>query len=329
MLNKSISIITCTKNRKESLFTSVRHFYRTNSYPENLLEYIIVNDGDDDLSYMLQEFKGKNLRILKNKGNGLAAARNTGSYDAKNDLLLYLDDDILITPDHLSLHVEANEKFFPCIVTPNRETPEELIQKMSQSSFGRYLREYDYVWHEGNNKIRTYENKYIELEGLAGFSCSIQKELFHKIGPFNEKFPAAGNEDLDFYWRARVLGIKLIYDTRNNCFHNEKFNLNIKNWLKRQLEGMISFLVLCDLYKHLIETEKYKLYTPINSTDSALLILKKGTISLFSVFPFYNILLFLIIILSRSNPPQKIMNKLFNFLVTLNYKKGVRAYAKN
>lgn len=328
MEKTSISVITCTKNRKESLYKSIRHFYSCNTYPESRFEYIIVNDGTDDLNDIQEEFKKKKLRIIKNKGNGLAAARNTGSFEAKNELLLYLDDDILISPDHLRHHEEANSKFFPCIVTAHRVNPEELEKAMSKTTFGRYKRDYDYIWFEGTQKLATYEGRYIELEGLAGFSCSILKNIFLKIGPFNEKFPAVGNEDLDFYWRARASGVKLIYDTGNNCLHNEEFNLNISIWLKRQYEGMISFMVLCQLYPRMRDSEKYKLHL-FRKDDPLLLMLKKGLITLLSLNVPYGVLLSLISLLSKINMPQIIMTKLFNLLVLLNYKKGYRDYHKN
>jgi glycosyltransferase involved in cell wall biosynthesis len=325
-----VSIITSTKNRKKSLSETLSHFYRVNTYPEELLEYIVVNDSDEDLDDILELYKGKTFSIVKNEGKGLAAGRNTGSRLSTGSLIIYLDDDILITPDHISKHVDAHNLFDICIVTAHREFPDNLLKEMKKTPFGRYKKDHDYIWYEKDEStiLEKKGDRFIKVSGLAGFSCSLKKRTYDLIGEFNEKFPAVGNEDLDFYWRATQKGIKLIYDSHNLCFHNEFFNLAIDTWLKRQREGMESFMILCDIYPEQKKSTRYYPNTPITSKDPARLIFRKIIKRGFAMPIPYSFLIATIKALNRLNIPDIIMTKLFNVVAIVNFQMGYNNYMK-
>ncbi len=111
----TVSIIIPTRNRKNTLIETVTEFYKQTIYPQELIEFIAINDGEDDLSDVQNKFKQNNFRIIKNSGKGAAAARNTGILSAHNELIILLDDDILVTPYHVSQHVDGHKKFMKAI----------------------------------------------------------------------------------------------------------------------------------------------------------------------------------------------------------------------
>jgi GT2 family glycosyltransferase len=263
----NVSIITSTYNRKVTLLSTLHHFYRTNTYPKDCFELIIINDGDDDLSDINKLFPSENIQVVKNRAKGLAAGRNTGSYKAKYDLLLYFDDDILIQPDHIQKHVDDHKKFSNAIVTCHRLESEDMLKFAQSTSFGRYKLKCDYIWYEGFSMV-PIQDEFYEMGGLAGFSCSILKKDFLAIGDFNEKFPFAGNEDLDFYWRAKKKNYRLIFDKGNICFHNEIFNLDPEKWYWRQYSGMKSFLIFCELHPERKAVDFYQFNLPYKLSDS-------------------------------------------------------------
>ncbi len=65
------------------------------SYPENLFELIIVNDGSVDRTYdIVSDFKAiKNIRILENEGKGKKQALRTGISSAMGNLIITTDAD--------------------------------------------------------------------------------------------------------------------------------------------------------------------------------------------------------------------------------------------
>lgn len=322
----TISVITSTRNRKATLIETLTRFFHLNTYPEELVEYIVVDDGDEDLSDVLQLFRQKNFKIIRNSGKSLATGRNTGVIASKNNLVLFLDDDILIESNHLQNHVDTHLKFKDCIVTAHREYPPALIVEMRKTPFGNYKERMDYTWHEGSDIVKNIDERYLQLTGLAGFSCSMTKKCFEQIGLFNEKFPAAGNEDLDFYWRASAKGYKLIYDKKNICYHNEFFNLDMDTWLERQENGMISFLVLCELFPGEKNSSKYLEYTPVKGSDPLALKMKKIIKLFFSNKYTYSFLRRCILFFNSMNVPQPIMNKLFNLIFSAKSQIAVKKY---
>ena len=72
-------------------------------YPN--LEIIVVNDGSpDETLSVLNSFEGK-IKIISQKNQGQAAARNTGIQNAQGDIIALLDADDLWPNNHLSLMV--------------------------------------------------------------------------------------------------------------------------------------------------------------------------------------------------------------------------------
>jgi GT2 family glycosyltransferase len=307
-----ISIITCTYNRKESLNEMYSHFNEVNTFPIEDFEIIIINDGEINVDDLVDNYADLPIKVYKNRGKGLAAGRNTGSYLAQNDLLLYLDDDILINENHLQLHIEAHKSNPNSLVTANRFDSKKMIEEGQKTSFGRYKLERDYVWYEIDGEKIDLSKDFIEMAGLAGFSCSLTREDFLKIGDFNERFPFAGNEDLDFYWRAKKMGYKLIFDTKNYCYHNELFNLNKEKWMWRQTTGIKSLVHFCELNPERKETYYYKYNLKFNRKDSTKERVEKIKRLILRQKPILHFLLFFIKMCEKIKLPDKFIFKLYN-----------------
>lgn len=69
------------------------------------LEIIIINDGSPDNSaQIINEYanKDKRIRVIHQKNNGVASARNKGIDNATGDFIIFVDSDDYITSDHVS-----------------------------------------------------------------------------------------------------------------------------------------------------------------------------------------------------------------------------------
>jgi Glycosyl transferase family 2 len=70
-------------------------------------ELLVVDDGSPDRSIEIcQQFKNPKIKIISQKNQGVAAARNTGIRNASGDYLAFLDADDLWLSDKLEKHVE-------------------------------------------------------------------------------------------------------------------------------------------------------------------------------------------------------------------------------
>lgn len=260
-----LTVITTTKDRKNVLSETMKVLLSDKVDKRKVDQFIIVNDGSEDLS----EFNQEDLvTVVKNKGTGVAAGRNTGAALAKSELILFLDDDILVQPDHLNKHVELHQRFPNAIASANRFYPESLIEIAQKSPFGRYKLKYEYNWLKGSELTRLSDDSDYFLSAiLAGFSCSMPRKMWEDLGGFNETFPYAGCEDNEFYVRAKKNGAKLIFDASNICYHNELDNFTLGKWIARQSRGVKGAIIMCELHPEGKSHPTYYLHEPIRKTD--------------------------------------------------------------
>lgn len=85
-------------------------------------EVITVNDGSTDGSLdVLQQYakKHSNLKIVNQKNQGIAGARNTGIKHATNKYITFIDDDDWIEPDTFKLAISYLKKDKPDVLLTN------------------------------------------------------------------------------------------------------------------------------------------------------------------------------------------------------------------
>lgn len=309
-----ISILIPTKNRLPILRETLHNIYFVNKLPKEDFEVIVSNDGDDDLSILLEEFPFDNLKIVKNTHKaGLSGNRNNAIDFSQYEILQFIDDDILITENFLINVVNIHNKWDNIILCGNRFYPQLLIEQAEQKPFGRYKLKYEYNWLDGliMNKV---EDEIYEVNSLAGFSISMKREVYAKVGIFDENFDYAGCEDAEFFYRASQKGIKLLLDKNNICYHNELDNFSLDTWLKRQSTGIRSAVVMCKLHPEGQNHPTWYTNTSIKASDSWNVKILKLKKKFCSFPPVYNLLHFLAIQGEKVKLADSILFKLYNAL---------------
>jgi hypothetical protein len=96
-----VSIITLTKDRRPFIALA-KYCYLLQTYPEDKMEWVIVDDGDDPIEDTLIGIP--NVTYVKcDTGMTIAAKRNLGVQKAAYDILLHADDDD-VYPENTVLH---------------------------------------------------------------------------------------------------------------------------------------------------------------------------------------------------------------------------------
>lgn len=104
LLSPSVSLLIRTKNRATSLKEALESIASQNFRP---IEVVVVNDGGEDVESVVTECLSNRdiewqYHTTPKPGKGRSHAANTAMSLAKGDFWLFLDDDDLILPDHLS-----------------------------------------------------------------------------------------------------------------------------------------------------------------------------------------------------------------------------------
>lgn len=230
-----ISIIIPTFNRNEileqTLSTVVKAIQNISA------EIIVVNDSKNNHVTVKSELLNKFI-LLNNSGSGAASARNFGARMANGNLLLFIDDDILITQENIQRMAELHKLHPNDCFNFNWKYPESLLKKLEETQFGRFLMNVkliDYkgwVYHSNWN-----DHEIFEVNKLAAFFFVIPKSIFINTGGFNESFKNQSVEDDEFCLRLKQKDIRQFIDPTQFVLHNEKDRINLTARLNRIQTG--------------------------------------------------------------------------------------------
>ncbi len=107
----NISIITPTGNRRKLFSIAINNFYNC-IYPKNKIEWIIVDDGDQDLSDILSFSKSiKYIKLNNSKRLPLGEKRNICIENCNNEYIICMDDDDFYTPESVLARVKILMKY--------------------------------------------------------------------------------------------------------------------------------------------------------------------------------------------------------------------------
>jgi len=201
-----LSVIVPTHERSTQLRRTLEALDRQ-SLPAADFEVLVVDDGSGPAEREANRAAAGDhrRRLLGKPQGGLASARNRGAAEAGGEILLFLDDDVIPAPDllaqHLAAHAAAAE---PVAVVGALPFPPDA----PRSSFLWYLERsghYDLYRHPGK-----YPGGRPPMPPMNGNS-SIPRELFFRVGGYDEAFRQYGSEDLELGWRLARAGVRFVY----------------------------------------------------------------------------------------------------------------------
>lgn len=171
-------------------------------------EIIVVDDGSADRTLAVaQQFESDGVRVVTQKNQGAAAARNKAFSLSKGDYIQWLDADDLLAPDKIAKQLEAFGQ------GGNKRT-------LLSSAWGRFLYRYQRaqfvptaLWCD-LSPSEWLLRKMAQNLHMQTATWLVSRELTEKAGPWNTRL--LGDDDGEYFCRVLLLsdGIQFVLDAR-------------------------------------------------------------------------------------------------------------------
>ena len=208
-------------------------------------EVIVVDDGSPNqeaIAIFIKEWEKNNnfpIRFIPCSHHGPAATRNIGVKHASGDIVCFLDDDSFVSDAWLEHILHQFKK------------QDNIIYDLVSGC----IRSYD------RTKGLSLKLEQAVYHGRHWATCNIayRKDVFEKLGGFDETFPEASWEDNELGLRAKWAGFHYVYAKEAVVYHNHEPTMK-KYKRKCLLNGRGAF-VFCN--KYIREKPFWALVTPI------------------------------------------------------------------
>jgi mycofactocin system glycosyltransferase len=205
----SVSVVVAVYNRACEIGPCVESLLSL-KYPRSKCEIIVVDDASEDgTGSVASQYDVKLIKLDRNRGQ--SAARNVGVTEARGEIVAFIDSDCIAEPEWL------------------RElTP--YFQDSRTALVGGYVDSYfrDSIldrYEEVKSPLNMGEETLIGMGEESDFyvpACNmlVRKEAFLRVGGLNEEMRVG--EDVDFCWRLKERGFRLIYVPEGTVRHKHR-----------------------------------------------------------------------------------------------------------
>jgi GT2 family glycosyltransferase len=214
-----VSILICSKNRREALETLARDLLTIK--PDHTFEIIVVEETDDPTP-----IKGTTYVSHPIANRGIAFARNLALSNATGDLIVFLDDDCIITDAWLDNLLEPFKDDSVVGVQGGVNVPHGTNAiGWAESILGFPGGGIRRVFQAGGNNQETQE--------ISTLNCAFRKRVFDKVGGFDERLKLGG-EDYLFAKQACEYG-RCLFVPKAIVSHEARGSLiSIWHWFVRR-----------------------------------------------------------------------------------------------
>jgi glycosyltransferase involved in cell wall biosynthesis len=228
--NPLVSVIIPVKNGAATLANCLRAVRR--SYYKNF-EIIVVDDHSTDGSGdIARSYKCTVIKV--DDGGGANNARNIGSMQAKGDILMFVDADIVIERETMLGIVETLEENY------------------SDAVVGIYTAK-----HRHESFVSQYKNLWVRysyiksppaIDWLFGSISGIKKNSFEKLGGFNVELLAKhGHDDIELGKRAAQAELNIVLNMDIEVEHLKRYT--ILSFIKNEFHRSMGFAALAMQFK--------------------------------------------------------------------------------
>lgn len=200
------------------------------SYPSRLTTTYLIDDGSDE-EITLPKIRPTRTSLIKYKNSaghwGKTAATNEIASKLKEDVLWFIDADMVFDPDHLAHHMKWHHESDDYAVLGWKRfvqewsyTPSQLHQRLingefldlHEESWGKQL------WEERIDRTADLTKPSIEgYRAFVGATFSMRSSSWKRVGGYTRELITG--EDTELGWKIYTAGLRMVPDREAHSWH--------------------------------------------------------------------------------------------------------------
>ncbi len=230
----------------------------------DIAEIIVADNASTDASISFLKLNYPSIRIIQNlKNDGFARGYNLALKQVEAEYYILLNSDIEVTSNWIMPVIELMEKD-PMIAAcqPKILSFSDRTKFEYAGGAGGFIDKYGYPFCRGRlfQSIEEDQGQYndeIEIFWATGACMFVKAKLFHQLGGLDEDF-FAHMEEIDFCWRLKNLGYRIMYCPLSTVFHIGGGTLPKVSWRKTYYNFRNNFFLL---YKNLPDNLLFEVFS--------------------------------------------------------------------
>ena len=272
---KTVSIVIPTANdihRLTLTLTSIA-FQKADL---NKVEVIVISKTDNPLlSSKVETFKGAlDIRLYTQTGNSRANARNLGIKNSSGEIILFVDDDLILSPSFIDRHIQLHKNSSDLVVVG--EVRNVFFSNIEKRFYAILSNPFNQTYFY--EALKTFEMKskphpYFSLTripfasginnipwiGFGTNNASLRKEHLIRLKYFEESYEGWGLDNIEMGLRLYQMGLKYFYEPEAVNYHLSHPR-DIRNHLSQFTDNFSKFKkrnpgLHNDLYESFIQGE--------------------------------------------------------------------------
>lgn len=237
-----ISFVVLTYNSQdyiEKLLKSIFNLLKDDIERRRAEVIVVDNDSNDRTLVIVREFA--NVKVIKNKENlGFSKGINIGALHSGGEFVIFINPDGELREGNLGKLVGAFEENKKIAVVGGKIVG----KKKEEKSVGKFLNLPElFLVSVGLDElfgVRSSPSEIKEVDFVSGGFMIVRKDIFKKLSGFDESF-FMYVEDMEFCYRVRKEGYKVLFDPRISIYHHGHGSSNRGFAIANIYKGLLYF----------------------------------------------------------------------------------------